>query len=129
LREEAGLPPKYKDLKEVLSKTKLQAVAEHGPHDLMIDLIDSKKPLWGPIYNFSAKELETLRDYLNENLKQKLIRPSTSLAGTSVFFVPKKDGSLRLCMDHRGLNQITRKNHFLLPLISEAIDRLPSAKF
>ncbi len=53
----------------------------------------------------------------------------TSSAGATVFFVPKKDGSLRLCVDYRGLNQISRKNRYPLPLISEAIDRLFVAKF
>jgi hypothetical protein len=104
-------------------------VPEHGPHDLTIDLIEGKEPPWGPIYNLSAKELETLRDYLDENLARNWIRPSTSSAGAPVFFVPKKDGSLRLCVDYRGLNQISRKNRYPLPLISESIDRLSGAKF
>jgi hypothetical protein len=37
-------------------------VAEHGPHDLMIDLVDGKEPPWGLIYNLLVKELETLRN-------------------------------------------------------------------
>ncbi len=46
-----------------------------------------------------------------------------------VFFVPKKDVCLRLCIDYRGLNQISRKNRYPLPLIIEAIDHLFGAKF
>jgi hypothetical protein len=53
----------------------------------------------------------------------------TSSASAPVFFVPKKDSSLRLCINYRGLNQISRKNSNPLPLISEAIDRLSGAKF
>jgi hypothetical protein len=41
--------------------------------------------------------------------------------------VPKKDGTLQLCVDFRGLNQITKNNRYLLPLISETIDRLSGA--
>ncbi len=128
-REEAGMPPEYADLKKVFSKTKVQAEAEHSPHDLTIDLVEGKEHPWGLIYNFSAKELETPLNYLNENLAQNWTRPSTSLAGALVFFVPKKDGSLRLCVDYRGLNQITRRNRYPLPLISEAIDCLSDSKF
>ncbi len=76
-----------------------------------------------------AKELETLRDYLDENLAGGWIRPSTSAAGAPVFFVPKKDGSLRLCVDYKGLNLISRKNRYPMPLISEAIDRRSGTKF
>jgi hypothetical protein len=44
-----------------------------------------------------------------------------------ILFVLKKDGSLRLYMDYRGLNMITKKNCYLLPLISEILDRLRHA--
>jgi hypothetical protein len=135
-REEAGIPseddripPEYEDLKEVFSMTGAPAVPEHGPQDLTIDLVEGKKPPWGPIYNLTANKLETLRDYLDENLARCWIRPSTSSAGATVFFIPKKDGSLQLCVDYRGLNQILRKNRYPLPLISEAIDRLSGTKF
>jgi hypothetical protein len=135
-REEAGIPSEdgripleYEDLKKVFLKTRAQAVPEHGPQDLTIDLVEEKEPPWGPIYNLSAKELKTLHDYLDENLVRGWIRPSTSSVGAPVFFVPKKDGSLQLCVDYRGLNQISRKNRYPLPLISEAIDRLSGAKF
>jgi predicted dehydrogenase len=43
-RVEAGIPPEYEDLKEVFSETKAQAVAEHGSHDLTIDLAEGKEP-------------------------------------------------------------------------------------
>jgi hypothetical protein len=69
-REEAGIPPEYHDLKEVFSKTKAQAMAEHSLHDLMIDLMKGKEPPWGLIYNLSVNELETLRNYLYKNLVQ-----------------------------------------------------------
>jgi hypothetical protein len=127
--EEAGILPEYDDLKEVFSKSKAQEVPEHGPHDLTINLIEGKEPPWGPIHNLSVKELETLRSYLDENLARKWIRLSTSSAGAPVFFVPKKDGSLHLCIDYRGLNQVSRKNRYPLPLISKSIDRLAGAKF
>jgi hypothetical protein len=127
--EEAGIPPEYQDLKEVFSKSKAQEMPEHDSHDLTIDLINGKEPSWGPIYNLWANELKTLRDYLDKNLEHKRIRLSTSSAGTLVVFVPKKDGSLRLCVDYRGLKQISRKNRYLLPLISESIDHLSGGKF
>jgi adenylate cyclase class IV len=42
--------------------------------------------------------------------------------------VPKKDGGLRLCIDYRGLNKVSVKNQYPLPLISEILNRLSSAK-
>jgi hypothetical protein len=43
--------------------------------------------------------------------------------------VPKKDGGLRLYVDYRGLNKVTIKNRYLLPLISKILDRLSGAKY
>ena len=53
---------------------------------------------------------------------------STSPAGSLVLFIPKKISTLRLCIDYRGLNKITKKNCLALPLISETLDCLVEAK-
>ncbi|WP_442959989.1 reverse transcriptase family protein [Providencia sp. PROV201] len=46
-----------------------------------------------------------------------------------MLFIKKKDGKLRLCIDYRALNQVTKKDRYPLPLIGEALDRLASAKY
>ncbi len=43
--------------------------------------------------------------------------------GALILFIPKDDGIIRLCVDYRGLNKITVKNRYPLPLISELLDR------
>jgi hypothetical protein len=45
-----------------------------------------------------------------------------------VIFMPKKDGTLQLCVDYQGLNAITVKNHYPIPLISKLLDQLNNAK-
>ena len=57
------------------------------------------------------------------------IRPSKSLISSPVFFIKKKDGSLRLVQDYRALNAITVKNKYPLPLISELINKLQGARY
>ena len=89
----------------------------------------SSDPPFGPIYNLSSYELGALRTYLDTALEKGWIRHSTSLAGAPILFVPKKDGSLRLCVDYRALNKVTRKNRLALPLISEILDRLTGAMY
>ena len=46
-----------------------------------------------------------------------------------VFFIKKKDGSLRLVQDYWALNTIMVKNKYPLPLISELINKLQGAKY
>jgi len=62
-----------------------------------------------------------------EALKQGYIRPSTSPAASSFFFVAKKDGGLRPCIDYRALNQITVKFRYPLPLVPAALEHLRGA--
>jgi len=55
------------------------------------------------------------------------IRRSASPIGAPILFVPKRDGTLQLCVDYRGLNKITIKNKYPLPLMSELRSRLGKA--
>ena len=73
-------------------------------------------------------ELKTLKAYIETNLANGFIRPSKSPAGAPILFDRKSDGSFRLCVDYRGLNNLTIKNQYPLPLIGESLDRLGRAK-
>ncbi len=68
-----------------------------------------------------------MEKYFSDSLAAKLIRPSSSPVGAEFFFVEKKDGSLRPCIDYRGLNNITVKNTYPLPLMPSAFERLQGA--
>ncbi|KFY82311.1 hypothetical protein V498_08625, partial [Pseudogymnoascus sp. VKM F-4517 (FW-2822)] len=76
----------------------------------------------------SADELKLLKEYIDDNLKKGFIRLSKSPAGSPLLWVPKKDGSKRLCVDYRGLNNVTIKDRYALPLINELHDRFQGAK-
>jgi hypothetical protein len=109
---EPTVPEAYETYARVFSEVDSESMPNHGPQDLAIELLDGKQPRRGPINNFSKKEWVNLRDYQETQLKRGWIRQSKSSAGAPVFFVPKKDGALRLCVDFRGLNQIVKKIFF-----------------
>ena len=123
------LPTKYQEFQDVFNKDKASRLPEHRPYDCPIDLQPGKDPPWGPIYSLSPVELKVLRDYIDENLATGFIRHSKSPAGAPIFFVKKKDGSLRLVVDYRGLNKITIRNRYALPLIPTLLERLSGAKY
>ncbi|KAJ1584284.1 hypothetical protein NDA12_000970 [Ustilago hordei] len=95
---------------------------------MMMTMRETRKPPQGPLYLKGPKEMSELRRYLDENLEKGFIRPSKSPARSPVLFVPKKDGGLRLCVDYRGLNEITVKNRAPLPLIEEQLFLLRKAR-
>lgn len=68
-----------------------------------------------------------MESYIHNSLAAGLIRPSTSPVGVGFFFVAKKDGWLRPCIDYRGLNNITVKNKYPLPLMNSAFELLHGA--
>ena len=77
----------------------------------------------------SHKELQVLKEYIEENVAKGFIRHSSFQAGAPIFFVKKSDGSLRFCVDYRELNEMTIKNRYPLPLIQETLARLQKARW
>jgi hypothetical protein len=79
-------------------------------------------------YRMSTPELKELQLQLEELLKKGYIFQSVSPWGAPVFFVKKKDGTLRLCIDFRQLNKVTIKNKYPLPRIDYLFDQLKGPK-
>ncbi|KAF8752184.1 hypothetical protein RHS01_08124 [Rhizoctonia solani] len=73
-------------------------------------------------------ESATLKDWLRDKLQAGKIRPSKSSISSPVMFVPKKDGSRRLVVDYRRLNNQTKKNVYLLPRPDDLMAQLCGAK-
>ncbi|PIA12716.1 DNA/RNA polymerase [Coemansia reversa NRRL 1564] len=95
--------------------------AKGGP-EMEIHLKEGTAPIAKPPYRLAHAETVELERQLAELLKKGYIRPSSSPWGTPVLFIMKKDGSLRLCVDYRGLNQKTIRDAFLIPRIEELLD-------
>ncbi|KAJ1043952.1 hypothetical protein NDA10_005052 [Ustilago hordei] len=124
----ADIPKPYQHLRDVFDEVEADKLPHHTEHDLHLKLIEGGKPPQGPLYLKGPKEMSELRRYLDENLEKGFIRPSKSPARSPVLFIPKKDGGLRLCVDYRGLNEITVKNRAPLPLIEEQLFLLRKAR-
>ena len=119
--------PEYQDYADIFSQERINALPEHSKYDQRVDLVPDAKLPDGPIYPLYKKELDALWNYIKEIDDHGKIRRSASPIGASVLFGPKPDGTLRLFVDCRGLNKITIKNKYPLPLISELKSRLGKA--
>jgi len=123
------LPPEYHDFLDVFSRELADTLPERRPYDHKIQLQKGKTSTFGPLYDMSQDELRVLKKYLEDNLTKGFIQASSSPAASSVLFVKKSSGGLRFCVDYRGLNAMTVKNRYPLPLIRETLDRLAKAKY
>lgn len=92
-----------------------------------IDLIPSSTLPTRRLYQLSKPEREVMEKYITESLAAGLIRPTSSPVGAGFFFVEKKDKTLLPCIDYTGLNDITVKNKYPLPLIDSAFRPLHTA--
>ena len=96
--------------------------------DHEIEVFPGSEPISKRPYKMSLPKAIELKEQLRQLLKQGFIRPSISPWGAPVLFQKKKDGTFRLCIDYRGLNQVTVKNKYPIPRIDELLDRLHGAK-
>lgn len=122
------IPSCYHRFGKVFSEEECNSLPAHTKYDCVIDLTPGADLPSGPIYSLSEDEHKALRTYLDENITRGFIRPSKSSGSSPILFVKKKDGSLRLCVDYRKLNDVTVKFKCPLPLINNCIDRLRNAR-
>jgi hypothetical protein len=97
--------------------------------EFLINLVWGTKPIAQSPYRMADVKLKLLKAELDSLLEKEFIQPSSSPWGSLALFVPKKDGTQRLCVDYRALNAVTIKNKYSLPRIDDLMDQLRQAKF
>jgi hypothetical protein len=75
-----------------------------------------------------VKYFVELKKQIEELVEKGSIRPSSSPWRAPILFVNKKDGSRRMCVDYRSLNEVTIKNKYPLPQIEDLFDQMRGAK-
>ena len=96
--------------------------------EFSIELVPRTAHISKAPYRLAPVELKELKIQLEKLLEKGLIRPSHSPWGAPVLFVKKKDGSLKICIDYRGLNKGTIKKKYLLSHIHDLFDQLTGSK-
>jgi hypothetical protein len=95
--------------------------------EFIVDLLPRTAPITKRPYRMGADELEELKKQLKELQDKGFIRPSSSPWGAPMIFVDKKDGTQRMCVDYRSLNEVTIKNKCPLSRIDDLFDQLRGA--
>jgi hypothetical protein len=95
--------------------------------EFVIELKPDTTPIYKTPYRMATPELAELKEHIKELLEKGFIRSSSSPWGAPMIFVPKKDGTQRLSVDYRALNEVTVKNKYPLPRIDDLFDQLRGA--
>jgi hypothetical protein len=93
----------------------------------VIELKPGTTPIYKTPYRMATPDLAELKEPIKELLEKEFIHPSSSPRGAPVIFDPKKDGTQRLCVDYRALNEVIIKNKYQLPRIDDMFDQLCGA--
>ena len=96
--------------------------------EFCIDLVPGTRPISKQAYRMAPTKMDELKKEIDDLEKKGFIRSSVSPWAAPVLFVKKKDGSMKMCIDYRDLNNVTIKNKYLLPRIDELFDQLAGAQ-
>jgi hypothetical protein len=102
---------------------KLPGMPPNREIEFVIELVAGTAPIFRRPYRMATNQLAELKEQLQELLDMGYIHPSTSPWGAPIIFVPKKDGTQRICVDYHYLNEVTSKNTYLLPRIDDLFDQ------
>lgn len=101
----------------------------HREFDHIIPLLPNAKAVSKKPYRYAPHQKDEIEKQIAQMLKQGIIQASTSPFASPVLLVKKKDGTWRFCVDYRGLNDITIKNKYPMPVVDELLDELAEAKW
>lgn len=119
------------DLQRLLTEYADILVCEPGrtnlaEHDI---ITDSAQPVKQAPYRLPHAYRSLVKADLEDMQRSGIIEPSTSEWASPIVLVKKKDGTMRMCVDFRRLNAVSRADAYPMPRIDEMIDRLGTSKY
>ncbi|KAI7940067.1 hypothetical protein MJO28_013719 [Puccinia striiformis f. sp. tritici] len=125
-----SLPAQLRSFSDVFTIASLQSLPPVRPQfDLNIKIKPGCTPPFGGLYNLSESERRQLRTYIDENLAKGYIRLSSSPAAAPIFFVKTEGKDDRPCVDYRGLNGMTVRDSYPIPVLSLLLNNLAGCKY
>ena len=119
-----------KHLSQLFDFKKTKKLLSHRFYDHKIEFIANFKNLSkSKVYFLLVRKLETFQKKFKKNLKKNFINSSNASFASSILFVVKSNETLRLCVNYRELNQITKRNVYSISLIEKTLIKIIDCKY
>jgi hypothetical protein len=118
------LPAEYHDLYEAFLPQEVDAMPLTHSYDHKIELVPGSTTLFLRNRQLSPMELRVLKRWLHDNLAKGFIRLSQSSATSPILLAQQPRGGVRICMDYRGINNVTMQSRYSIPLCKETLDSI-----
>ena len=89
----------------------------------------SAPPVKPPPYRLPQAYRQAVKAELEEMISSRIIEPAASEWGAPIVPVKKRDGSLRICVDYRRLNQISVSDAYPMPRVDDLIDQVGKSTY
>jgi hypothetical protein len=114
----------YHEFLDVFNKKTFNIFVLHRFYDHKIVLKKDVIFKYTFLYKMFEKELKIVKKYFENNFEKKFIIANHSSFVSSIMFMKKTNKLLKFCVDYKKLNQLIKKNRYLLFLIDETLTHL-----
>ena len=123
------VPECYNEFLDVFSKEASDKVSSHSKYDHKIELVNrGKNHGQAALRDMSKPQLEFVKNFLEENFKKGFIKASRAPCSSPILLAKKPGGGIRICVDNKRLNELTKKDAYPIPLITETLAQLKRTK-
>ena len=120
----------FQHLFEIFDSQKITQLFSHRFYDHKIEfLIDVESLFRSRIYSLSKFKFRKLKKYLKKNLSKDFIVFNKIAFVSSILFSIKFNDQLRLCVNYRRFNHITKRNRYSISLIEKTLTKMQDCKY
>ena len=120
----------FRHLSKIFDFQQIIKLFSHRFYDHKIEFLNDSNTLFrSRVYSLFEFKFRKLKKYLKKNLQKKFIVFSQTTYVSLVLFAVKLNDQLRLCVNYRRFNHITKRNRYFISLIKKILIKVQNCKY
>ena len=123
------VPKEYHKFLNIFSKETLDILLPHSKYNHQIRLLEGYRDHGNSSFNkMSEPKLQFVKKFLEKHLKKRFIEASSVFCSLQIMLAVKLGNGIRFCVDYKFLNELIKKDAYLILLIEKTLAQLKNAK-